>query len=118
MNPMVAVQDTEGVHGKRMFFLHPSRDGVFGGEFVVHKLFLPSVVYLTGGRDTVYSSHLFLDLWLHTTSGEQAEILLEAPPVFVVGLETLLTGRLVHPIEKIHVDCLVLREKILFVVRI
>jgi hypothetical protein len=53
-----------------------------------------------------------LDYLVHTTSGEQAEILFEAPPVFIVGLEKLLTGSLVHPIEKVHIDCLVLREKI------
>lgn len=64
----------------------------------------------------VYSSYLFLDSLVHTTPGEQAEILFEAPPVFIIGLETLLTGSFVHPIEKVHIDCLILREKIIDIV--
>ena len=67
-------------------------------------------------RRTVYSSYLFLDFLVHTTPGEQAEILFEAPPVFIVGLEKLLTGSLVHPIKKVHVDCLILREKIIDII--
>lgn len=109
---MMAVQNTKDVHAECVLFLHPPRDCVFSREPLVDKLSFPSVVYITGGRQTAYSSHLFLDFRVHTTSGEQAEILFEAPPVFIVGLETLLAGSLVHPIEKVHIDCLILGEKI------
>jgi hypothetical protein len=110
---MVAVQNTEDVHGKRPLFFHPSRDVVFGRESYIDKLFFPLVVNIAGGRRTEYPSHLFLDVSIHTASGKQAKILTEAPPVFIVGLEKLLTGSIVYPIKKSHIDCLVLREKMI-----
>jgi hypothetical protein len=109
---MVAVQNTEDIHTKRILILHPARNRVFSGEFLVDKLCSPLVVNITLGRRTVYSSHLFLDYLVHTTSGEQAKILFKTPPVFIIGLEKLLTGSLIHPIKKVHIDCLVLKEKI------
>jgi hypothetical protein len=41
---MVAVQNTEDVHAERILILHPARNRVFGGEFLVDKLCSPLVV--------------------------------------------------------------------------
>jgi hypothetical protein len=49
---------------------------------------------------------------IHRTFGEQDKILTQTPPIFVVRLEKLLTGSIVHPVKEVHIDGLVLREKI------
>lgn len=84
MHPIVAVKNIEGIYAKHILFLHPSRDLALGGESLVEKLCSLLVVYVAEPKRRVYPSHLFLDFLVYAASGEQAEILTKAPPVFIV----------------------------------
>jgi hypothetical protein len=49
-------------------------------------------------------------------SSKQTKVLTKASPVFIIRLKEFLPRGLVHPIEKVHVDSLILQEQVLDVI--
>jgi hypothetical protein len=114
---MMAIGDAEDIHVQRILVLCSPGYLALSREHMFEELFSLLALYLRSPRKpSIYPSHLFMNIAIHAAPGEQTEVLTKPSPVFVIRLKEFLPRGLVHPIEEVHIDSLILQEQVLDVV--